>query len=82
MRRTDFFEKLKKDKRVIILVGIGILGMLLLLFSETGTTAKKDSGEALPYGEKAEKELGWKAERSIDDTMRSAWAWQKHLDGC
>ncbi len=57
MRRTDFFEKLKKDKRVIILVGIGILGMLLLLFSETGTTAKKDSGEALPYGEKAEKEL-------------------------
>ena len=57
MRRTDFFEKLKKDKRVIILVGIGILGILLLLFSETGTTAKKDSGEALPYGEKAEKEL-------------------------
>ena len=23
--------------------------------------------------------LGWKAESSIDDTMRSAWAWQKKL---
>ena len=23
--------------------------------------------------------LGWKAERSLDDTLRSAWAWQKHL---
>ncbi len=29
----------------------------------------------------ANKKLGWKAERSIDDTMRSAWAWQCHLDG-
>ncbi len=25
--------------------------------------------------------LGWKAERSIDDTLRSAWAWEKHLRG-
>lgn len=23
--------------------------------------------------------LGWKAERSLDDTLRAAWAWEKHL---
>lgn len=23
--------------------------------------------------------LGWKAERDLDDTLRSAWAWEKHL---
>ena len=27
----------------------------------------------------ANKELGWKAERDIDDTLRSAWAWEKHI---
>ena len=29
----------------------------------------------------AEKELGWKAERSVDDTLKSAWAWELHLAG-
>ncbi|MCR4824899.1 MAG: UDP-glucose 4-epimerase GalE [Bacteroidales bacterium] len=29
----------------------------------------------------AEKELGWKAERSLDETLKSAWAWEKHLAG-
>ena len=29
----------------------------------------------------ANKELGWKAERSLDDTLRSAWAWEKHVRG-
>ncbi len=23
--------------------------------------------------------LGWKAERELDDTLRSAWAWEKHI---
>ena len=27
----------------------------------------------------AEKELGWKAERSIDQTLESAWKWECHL---
>ena len=27
----------------------------------------------------AEKELGWKAERSLDETLRDAWAWEQHL---
>ena len=27
----------------------------------------------------ANKELGWKAERSLEDTLASAWAWEKHL---
>ncbi len=29
----------------------------------------------------AEKELGWKARRSLDDTLRSAWAWEKAVAG-
>lgn len=29
----------------------------------------------------ANKELGWKAERDIDDTLRAAWAWEKHVRG-
>ena len=27
----------------------------------------------------ANNELGWKAERSIEQTLQSAWAWEKHL---
>ena len=27
----------------------------------------------------ANNELGWKAERNIEDTLASAWAWEKHL---
>ena len=30
---------------------------------------------------KANKELGWKAERSVEETLASAWAWEKHLAG-
>lgn len=26
-------------------------------------------------------ELGWKAERTIEDTLKSAWAWEKYLRG-
>lgn len=29
----------------------------------------------------AEKELGWKAERSVEQTLAAAWAWEKHLAG-
>ncbi len=29
----------------------------------------------------ANTELGWKAERSIEETLASAWAWEKHLAG-
>lgn len=27
----------------------------------------------------ANKELGWKAERTLEETLASAWAWEKHL---
>ena len=27
----------------------------------------------------ANNELGWKAERSIEQTLQAAWAWEKHL---
>ena len=29
----------------------------------------------------AEAKLGWKATRSIDQTLSAAWAWEKHLAG-
>lgn len=29
----------------------------------------------------ANRELGWKAERTLDQTLASAWAWEKHLAG-
>ena len=29
----------------------------------------------------ANEELGWKAERSLDETLRSAWAWEKNVRG-
>ena len=29
----------------------------------------------------ANKEMGWKAERSVDETLAAAWAWEKHLAG-
>ena len=29
----------------------------------------------------ANKELDWKAERPIEETLRSAWAWEKHVRG-
>lgn len=29
----------------------------------------------------AEKELGWKAVRTVEETLASAWAWEKHLAG-
>ena len=29
----------------------------------------------------ANEELGWKAERSVEDTLAAAWAWEKKLAG-
>ena len=29
----------------------------------------------------ANRELGWKAEKSIEETLLSAWMWEKHLRG-
>lgn len=30
---------------------------------------------------RANEELGWRAERELDDTLRSAWAWERHVRG-
>ena len=35
--------------------------------------------EAFADNSKAEKELGWKPETSLDESMRTAWEWQKSL---
>mgnify|MGYP002516654174 CR=1 FL=1 len=29
----------------------------------------------------ANEELGWKAERTVEETLASAWAWERHLAG-
>ena len=29
----------------------------------------------------ANKVLGWTAKRSVEDTLASAWAWEKHIAG-
>ena len=29
----------------------------------------------------ANRELGWKAKRSVEQTLAAAWAWEKHLAG-
>jgi UDP-glucose 4-epimerase len=29
----------------------------------------------------ANEELGWKAERPLDDTLQAAWAWEKSVRG-
>ena len=29
----------------------------------------------------ANEEMGWKATRSIEETLAAAWAWEKHLAG-
>ena len=29
----------------------------------------------------ANDELGWKAERSLDQTLAAAWKWEKHIRG-
>ena len=38
-----------------------------------------DIVEAFADNQKAEKELGWKPETSLDESMRTSWEWQKGL---
>ena len=38
-----------------------------------------DITEAFADNTKAEKELGWKPETSLEESMRTAWEWQKGL---
>ena len=68
MKKSDIFNKLKKDKRVLAVIGIGILGMLLLLMSETKASEKnvKDN-DAMPYGTEAEKALERRLENLLSE---------------
>ncbi len=66
MKNADFFNKLKKDKRMLAVIGIGILGMLLLLVSESGSSEKTAADtEAMPYGTDAENELEQRLEKLL-----------------
>jgi UDP-glucose 4-epimerase len=35
---------------------------------------------AFANADKAEKELGWKAETSLEEALRTTWQWQKYLE--
>ena len=35
---------------------------------------------AYANADKAERELGWKAETSLDEALRTTWEWQKYLE--
>ncbi|MCM1067920.1 MAG: UDP-glucose 4-epimerase GalE [Muribaculaceae bacterium] len=80
-----------KEKYEIFNVGTGTpLSVLELI-----TRFMKATGVDLPYvmvgrrdgdvpavwadTKRANEELGWKAERDIDDTLRAAWAWEKRI---
>lgn len=39
---------------------------------------KGDVAECYADASKAERELGWKTEKSLEDMMRDSWNWQKH----
>lgn len=68
MKKTQrLIEKLKKDKRVLLIIAIGILGMLLLLFSETGgaKNMETEKTDALPFGTDAERELEERLEKLL-----------------
>ena len=82
----------KSDKNIEIFnlgTGVGLSVLELISAFERATGVKvphKIVGRRAGDIEKvwanpkyANEVLGWKAESSIDDTMRSAWAWQKKL---
>ena len=82
----------KSDKNIEIFnlgtgVGLSVLELISAFERATGVKVQhKIVGRRAGDIEKvwanpkyANEVLGWKAESSIDDTMRSAWAWQKKL---
>ena len=48
-------------------------------FVGMGKDLYENNAKARELFEKANEVLGWHAEASIDDTMRSAWKWQQRL---
>ena len=84
-------EDKSQDKIEIFNLGTGIgLSVLELIESFERATGVKvphkivgrrtgDIEKVWANPEHANKVLGWKAETPIDDTMRSAWAWQLKL---
>lgn len=84
-------DDLSPDRIEIFNLGTGIgLSVLQLIQSFERSTGVKvpykivdrrpgDIEKVWADPAKANNVLGWKANTSIDDTMRSAWAWQQHL---
>src|SRR5690606_37663473 len=67
-------------------VGYSVLDVVKAFERATGVkipyiiTERRPGDVAECYADptKASKELGWKAERDLDDMCRDAWRWQKH----
>ncbi len=47
---------------------------------EIGPRRSGDIGTCYASAEKAQKELGWKAELSLEDALKDAWTWQQNLE--
>ena len=82
----------KSDKNIEIFnlgtgVGLSVLELIAAFERATGVKVPHkivgrragDIEKVWANPKNANEVLGWKAESSIDDTMRSAWAWQKKL---
>lgn len=90
---TRMLENKGKDKYEIFNIGTGIPVSVMELVD----SFMRVNGVDVPYkiiGRRAgdveavwadttlaNTELGWKAERKLDDTLAAAWAWEKHLRG-
>lgn len=82
----------KSDEKVEVFnlgtgIGLSVLELINAFESATGVKVPHkivgrrdgDIEKVWANPEKANKVLGWKAETPIEDTMRSAWNWQKKL---
>lgn len=47
---------------------------------EIGPRRSGDIGTCYASAEKAQKELGWEAELSLEDALRDTWTWQQNLE--
>lgn len=88
---SRILEDKQKDKIEVYNIGTGnglsVLQLINVFEQATGVKLNYkivgrragDIEKVWANPEKANKELGWKAETTIEDTLRSAWAWQKKL---
>lgn len=63
----QIFANIKNDKKIIVIIAIGILGMLMIMFSETGEGENKPDHENESQLIMSEKELANEVEAFIEN---------------